>query len=297
MKVLRTNTEHAASVYTLTVGSDRASFFSGAGDKFVVKWNSDTLQQQAFAVKLEQPVFSILHIPAFQLLVIGTSQGDLHVVDLVEKKEIRHFTTHRLGIYSLLFHEKEKQLIVAAGDGSFSIWHLPSFELIRHIPLGEFKLRALALTVDGYQLAIACGDEKIRIFETFFYNEIYTLQGHKEGVTSLCYHPTKNALMSGGKDGLLKVWNTKEDYKLLLELPAHYSTIYHISFSPNKKNMLTTSRDKSYKLWDAETLEVKVKQEASGTGHTHSVNAALWLDDEHFITAGDDRKITLNQID
>jgi WD40 repeat protein len=292
MEVVRSKADHSAAIYQLCHGRFENRFFSAAGDRFVVEWD-DELNQTGLAIQMDHPVYSVYYNSAFELLFAGTSTGNFHVVSLATKSELRNIAVHTNGIYSFCFLEKFNLLVVAGGDGKISIWQLPDMELLRSFPLGDFKLRGMAKNQDETRIALACGDGKVRVFETLFFNEIYTLDAHAEGATSVAFHPTKPTLITGGKDAHLKVWNIEDDYKEIISIPAHYSTIYTIAFSPDTKHFVTTSRDKSFKLWDANTLDVISKIELGGTGHTHSVNSALWLYPTHFITASDDRKINL----
>jgi WD40 repeat protein len=69
--------------------------------------------------------------------------------------------------------------------------------------------------------------------------------------------------------------------------------VNHLSLSPNKKLLASASRDKTIKIWDAESLELlKVLDRTKyPTSHTHSVNRLLWLNDDTLISTGDDRKV------
>ncbi|MEZ4800217.1 MAG: WD40 repeat domain-containing protein [Flavobacteriales bacterium] len=296
METLKVNTNHNGAVYAFQPGLEPGHFFSSAGDRFVAQWKSEDLEQMPFAIQLDHPAFAMHVIPERSLLIVGTSAGNIHVFDLVEKKEKRNLAVHTQSIYAFTYLKKDNWLIAACADGTISIWHVPDWQLIRRIPLGEFKIRALDISSDGYHVAVGCGDGSIKILETMFFNEIYTLKMHEDSVTSVKFHPTKPVLLSGGKDGHLRVWNMKEDYNHVLSMPAHYAAIYTIAFSPEADYFVSTSRDKSFKLWNAETLEFIEKKEVSGQSHTHSVNCALWLDTTRFITGGDDRKIVLYEV-
>lgn len=295
MKIIAHAEDHSSGIYSLCLGAE-GTFYSGSGDRFVVRWNAKTLEQTGFAVKLEEPVFAVYFCDSTNILYIGTSSGGIHLVDVLSKKEIKHFKIHSSSIYSFLHLESKNEMIAISGDGTISIWNTASHALIRRIPISQEKIRSIAKSQDESTIALGDNDGLIHVLETDFFNELHTINGDETGVTSLTFHPNKPILLAGGKDAHLKTFLIPNAYSVLTNFPAHKAAIYGIRFSPNGKFFTTVSRDKTFKLWNTTTLEVEAKIEIKSSGHTHSVNAVLWLDDEHFITAGDDRRINLVHI-
>lgn len=296
MKIIAAVSDHSAAVYSLSQGTDAFHFFSGSGDRFVVRWSVDPLRQTGFSVRVNEPVYALHCCPEKQELVIGTGSGSIHVVDIPAKKEIRHFKIHDSGIFCFQPLPQQHLLLATSGDGSISVWDTRSWDLLRHIPLGTEKIRCASLSPDQQYLALGDNNGIIHILETSFFNEVHTLQASTEGITSVSFHPSKPVLLCGSRDAHLRVYNTRESYREITSIPAHKSSIYTIAFSPDKKHFVTASRDKSVKLWDADTLDFLSKTEIHDGGHTHSVNAALWLDNDRFVTAGDDRRIHIMQL-
>ena len=82
-------------------------------------------------------------------------------------------------------------------------------------------------------------------------------------------------------------------YKETFSQPAHWFTINKIVFHPEGKWFATGSRDKTIKIWDAETFELlKVIETMRDKGHINSVNCLLWSEhNDYLLSCGDDRSI------
>ena len=92
-----------------------------------------------------------------------------------------------------------------------------------------------------------------------------------------------------------KFGNWIKSLKIVFAQPAHWFTINAIAFHPNGQFFATASRDKTIKIWDANTFELlKVLEVIRDKGHVNSVNALLWHPyQELLLSAGDDRSIII----
>ena len=283
-------TGHKGSVYALYPAPQPGHFLSASGDGCVVRWNLSDPATGITEARIGRAIFA-LHRKG-HLLFIGDEDGGLHVTDLTTRQETQLERAHVKGIFSIVELPGER-LAVAAGDGSLSIWKQDDAQLVlqRKIPLCEEKLRGLAVNMEGTLLAVACGDGTIRILDTTDLNERYTLPGHERGANSVAWHPRKPVLVSGGKDGHLRLWRTDSAFAPLHAFPAHKDTIYSLAFSPNGKLLASAARDKTAKLWDAENFDPIQRLDRHAGGHGYSVNAVLWTGNRALITASDDKAV------
>lgn len=288
-------TGHAGAVYTIDGTGDFV--YTGSGDHFVARWNLIKGGQDAFSIKSDNSIYTLKLTNLNQQLVFGTSSGALHVIDIEGKIELRHFIQHKTAIFSIQENSFKKHIYSADADGNLAIWNTDSWDLLLFLPIQAGKIRDIHVNANGSLIFLACQDEKIRIFETNGYNEVNAFNAHKDGVNCLQLFPLKNnLLLSGGKDGYLRIWNWEQE-KMLLEIPAHNYGIYRIIFLNYGRHFVTVSRDKTIKLWDAKTCTVIERIERKHGGHSHAVND-LWKQDEnHFVTVGDDKRINYWRLD
>ena len=284
-------TGHAAPIYAVL--SNENALYTASADKFVARWDVQESKQDNFAIKSESSNYAIVVLQDAPILIIGTSSGTLHVIDTLKKCELHHFVQHTVAIFSIVENFTNKQLYVTDADGNLSVWDKKTWELILFLPLLVGKIREVLVSEDGEFIFLACQDGTIRSFDTHFFNEKLVLKAHKDGVNCLAFLPEKNKiLISGGKDGYLRVWNLNTN-ALVLEIPAHNFGIYKIEFFNNGKHFCTASRDKSIKIWNASDCSVVSKLERKQGGHSHAVNDICKLDEHTLCSVGDDKRIII----
>jgi WD40 repeat protein len=283
-------TGHKGPVYALVEGPRPGTFLSGSGDGQVVLWTVDRPEAGELLVNVGQPVFSLCLEPSRGRLTIGTDSGSLHVIDLHDRTEVQLLQHQTKGLYAILPVGGDR-VTCAGGDGTLAVYlGGAKLTLQRLIPMSEGKLRGLAVDAVGAYLAVACGDGTVRVLDTIDLNEHHTLDAHEGGALCAAFHPTKPVLLTGGKDGHLRLWHATEKHRALLALPAHKATIYRVAFNADGTLCATASRDKTAKLWDASSFAPLARLDRTSGGHGHSVNALAWLGNT-LLTGGDDRSI------
>lgn len=315
---------HSGAVYALEQAINPESFYSGSSDTVAAKWNLSELSPEKFAVKFTSIVYSLCLLPEKNILLAGTSEGKIHFIDLANKKEIKVLLNHSQPVFDIQY--AGDLILSAGGDGILSIISAESLSTIKIIKLCNNKLRA----IDIYKntALVACGDGIIRIIDLELMKMTNEFSAHKDSVYSVKFSPDGKYLLSGGKDAYLKKWlmddvlglmeNTKSTPVLhqsstpperqfgraginpqpFSSIPAHNFSIYSIVFSPDNKLFATASRDKTIKIWDADTLELLIRiNKENFDGHINSVNKLLWSNfNNYLISTGDDRKIMVWEV-
>lgn len=282
---------HQGAIYTLEKNTDEHSFFSGGSDGILSKWSVANEQPPEALGKMNSPIYALRLIHEKSILLAGTGSGEFYAIDLVKKSLIASIQFHVQGIFDLQCSLPYQKIYSCSASGEIGIWDLNDFSVYKKEQICDGKVRALCLSNDQTELAIACGDGSIRIWDTVLMKEKFRFDAHLNSANCLAYHPTLPLLLSGGRDAHLRIWNCS-DYLLEKEIPAHNYALYSIAFSPDNKYFATASRDKTAKLWDANNFDFlhRIDRENSDS-HSHSVNKVLWLTNEMLVTAGDDRKI------
>lgn len=280
---------HGAAVYCCAARGNH--IYSGSADKFLARWLVDEGIQDKFAIRFEQPVYA-LELLEEAFILVGLANGDFHVFDAAERKEVKYFTQHRTGIFAIRYNPEKEHIYVADAEGNLSVWNR-QFELLVYLPLDCGKIRRIAVSEDGGHFALACQDGTLRVFETGFFNEVHTIRAHENGTTAVLFHPLNPSLLvSGGKDALLKVWNWHTE-ECLVNVAAHTFAIYDVVAVNQGEQLLTASRDKNVKVWNSRNLDFLKRLDSKEGGHRHSVNALAVLSDREVVSCSDDKRLII----
>ncbi len=281
---------HSGQIFSIAF--DGNFIYSSSADKFVTRWNFQTSQQDKFAIRFEISPYTISLISNYEKLAVGLENGDLHIFDLLNRKEVKFYQQHKSAVFSALENKSKSHFYSCDADGNLAVWNTSSLKLELFLPFNCGKIRRMTLNSDESKLFLACQDGFIRILETHFYNLIDEIYTHEGGVTALCLDPNNETIfLTGGKDAHLKVWNLTTK-RCIKSIPAHNYVIYDILFLAYDK-FVTISRDKSIKIWDKETFSVIQKIDSKSKGHKHSVNSIVKLNENSFVTASDDKTIKI----
>jgi WD40 repeat protein len=290
---------HSGALYALEEGPEPGTLFSGGGDGVVTLWNLDTCQNLPFQARFPSAVFSICYVREKHLLLVGTSSGSIHILDLYKKEEVKILQHHTAQVFNILYSILLDSFYSVSADGNFAVCSLQSLSLIKIKKLSEAKLRQMDIQESSSSLAIASGDGRILMMDLQSLELKTSFQAHGSSVNTVRFHPSKPLLLSGGKDAHLNVWDLDHDFKQIHSIPAHNFALYDIRFSPDMSYFATASRDKTVKLFDAQDFQFRLRiDKAIQGGHSNSVNALSWPAwPGHLVSAGDDRSLLLWQID
>jgi len=276
---------HNGPVYCLTCSNSK--IYSTSSDKWIARWDLANGSQDPFSIQVESVAYAIYHCLNLPYLIIGCSNGNIHIIDTNSKKEIKFLKHHSTAIFSIIEIPNKNYLITGDSDGNFCVWNLISFTLELQLPLNCGKIRQLLLSNDKKKIFIASKDGKFRILETDFFNQVAEVNINETGIQSIV--ELENSLLLAGNDGYIYKID-KTNLIVVKKIPAHKGAIYSIIEFDNDY-LITASRDKSIKIWSKLELSVVEKKEFGTGGHKNSVNHLLKLNADEIASCSDDGKI------
>jgi WD40 repeat protein len=283
---------HRAAIYALDQGEKPNEVLSGGGDGLVVKWDLDNPEVGQVIAQVQANIFSMKYIPHLHRLAIGNMHGGIHWIDLHTNDNIKNVAIHEKGVFDIQYFNDH--IYTVGGQGRLVKWSAEDCRSLETFHISNKSLRSIDYCASRNEIAVGSSDYSIYILDaTDLTIKKQIDKAHENSVFTVKYSPDGEHLMSGGRDAMLKVWRTEQEYELVSAQPAHWFTINKIIFSPSGAVFVTASRDKSAKIWDAKTFKVlKVIEKTRLVGHSNSVNSIFWTDYKNtLVTCSDDRLV------
>src|SRR5476651_518144 len=171
-------TGHSNPIYAVELSQKPGILFTGGNDKGLVEWS---LKDMAF-IKVMFPVNAsiyALHCPAgYPLMFAGLRSGQVLVFDFIQQKIVKSLNHHLKPVFDIKSVAGKKELLIVSEDGTISVWHLDTLDLLHKVAVSHDTIRSIAISPDEKQMAMGCRDNSVSIFSLEDYTPITVLQGH-----------------------------------------------------------------------------------------------------------------------
>lgn len=199
------------------------------------------------------------------LLITGSRDKTLRIWDLDNNSCINVLRGHSKGVTCVTASGDNaiNPIIVSGGlDNRIIVWSILTGLELHRIPAQPSEISVLVLwtAIDTTYLFSASVDNFVRCWDIFALESMSSIiGGHSDHVSCLCTVdlPKYSMLISGGYDGLMKIWdmNTKSLFKIL---QAHSASISSVAVSPSAFLPLLVSTCNTGRIivWELEHFEI-----------------------------------------
>jgi len=284
-------TGHSNPIYTVELSQKPGILFTGGNDKGLVEWSLKTNEFIKVMFPVPTSIYAI-HCPVgYPLMFAGLRSGQVLVFDFIQQKIIKGLNHHLKPVFDIKSVPSKKELLIASEDGTITVWHLDTLELLHSVKVSHDTIRSIAVSPDETQVAFGCRDNSVSVYSLEDYTALANLQGHTMAVFTTAYTPDGKYILSGSRDAQLKIWDAKT-FTLVKNVPAHLFAINHIACHPTLPLVATASMDKSIKIWDTEDFRLlkNISRDKGLPGHVLSVNKLAWNGDQ-LLSVGDDKVV------
>lgn len=252
---------HRDNVTSVAINPDGKTFVSCDGSDIKV-WNLSTgLELLTITSKF---IFanSIAISPDGQTLVSGSDSSDeLRVWNLTTGNEIRP-STRSGGIEALAISPDGQTIIGGTSSKGVMVWNLATGERIRPLKGKAGYVTSIAISPDGQTVAGSSPlhgiigvwnpstGERIHdlknVVKTF--SDFVNVDPSEE-FSAVAINPDGKILVSGSRDGTIKVWNLATS-KEILSLKEHLKSISSVAISSDGHTLVSGSIDTTIKVWN-----------------------------------------------
>ncbi|OLS25874.1 MAG: hypothetical protein HeimC3_11480 [Candidatus Heimdallarchaeota archaeon LC_3] len=203
--------------------------------------------------------------------------------DLENYQELFNFKPHGIAVFCIKFRPGKKNNYFATGsyDRSIAIFQLINPKAVKRFRGPILSIKSIAWSNDGSKLAYVSADGTVRIVLVDEGEEILKLEKNIDIISSISLSPDQNSLLLGIETG--DIVRTSLTGKIIETLPnlhdSSINSIFSINISENRDIIVTSSNDKTIKMWDSNDWS----HLAIAMGHKSAIRGITFNKDSKYI--------------
>lgn len=150
------------------------------------------------------------------------------------------------------FHSGTSELFATCSFEDIRVWHSSTSQELLRIKVPNKTCNSLTFARDGSAIISGWDDGKIRAFYPESGRVMFVINdAHQRGVTSVAMTSDCRRIISGGGEGMVRVWNIKPDSQTLeATMKEHKNAVSQIRINKSDTECLTASWDGTCIVWD-----------------------------------------------
>jgi dipeptidyl aminopeptidase/acylaminoacyl peptidase len=247
---------HAGSVKSIAFVPGSAVFYSSGVDGKILRWDLNG-NIKSYRTLRSNPFNRCMVIsPNGRWLANATPTSGIQLFNLNTSNEPELLQGHKSSVGVLAFTSDSKGLYSASNDKTIMYWDLVSGANEVFLNLPNTNIRCLAVSPVGRYLYGGTDDGRLVRWNMDTKEETVLFRSDKNTIAALSVNSAGNRIAFVDKNGSLRLWDTRSN-NVIRTVAAHAVRIMDVKFSPDDKQIATSSLDKTVKIWDAANLNNK----------------------------------------
>ncbi|ODV83361.1 hypothetical protein CANARDRAFT_203372 [[Candida] arabinofermentans NRRL YB-2248] len=306
---------HRQDIRAVDISSDDKLLITGSNNQLKV-WNLKTRSCIRTFDKVGH-VLTAKFLPGGALVVLGTKEGTLSLVDLASSSIVHSIDDAHdsKAIWSIEITPDGKGILTGSADKTVKFWSIKveqelvpgtANKYVNNLTLDHTKtldlnddVLSVKVSPDTKFLAVSLLDNTVKVFFFDTLKFFLSLYGHKLPVLSIDISFDSKMIITSSADKNIRIWGLDfgDCHKSIF---GHQDSIMCLKFIPNSKDFFSCSKDGMVKYWDGIKFENIQKLSAhqsevwslavSSTGeffvsvsHDHSIRIWEETDDQVFL--------------
>ncbi len=241
---------HNASVVSLQFSNNPDYFYSAGSDGRVMKWQLSNKGKTAELIYEGDHLIESIDISSDDrfLLVVTKNQGII-LIDNEAYSELgtetqRHVITDGELVQSAVFVPSEHKLLLVTKNGEIKS---KGFGKEKQIGTTSQQVSSAIVNKKNKNLYLGKSTGTIELWEDTLSSKIHLKEAY--AVNAMAISPDFKTLAIGREKGDIILWDIEKEI-ITRTISGHQSAITDLDFSPNNEMLLSSSRDRTVRIWD-----------------------------------------------
>jgi Planctomycete cytochrome C/WD domain, G-beta repeat len=191
----------------------------------------------------------------FDINAPGKTENGIQILDGVNdpKVMLKQLLDADDSVHCLAVSPDGKRIASGGCDRTVRVWEYPSCKLEQSIENHADWVMGIVFAPDGKHLLTCSRDKTAKVWDLAAKESVLTFPEHQNPVFGVGIKADSKVGYSVGTDKQLRSWNATGEGKQIKVLGAHGDEILKLVQHPKEPVMVTTSADKTVKVWNPET--------------------------------------------
>ncbi len=226
-------------------------------------------------------IMSVAFSPDGKLLAAGDSNGEIHLWQVADGKQLLILRGHANWVVSLAFSPDSRTLASGSSDCTVKLWDVITGQCLHSLQEHGNEVWSVAFSPEGDKLVSGCDDQIIRLWSVRTGECLKIFQGHTNWVLSVAFSLDGQTLVSGSDDNTIRLWDVNSGECLKI-FQGHSDGIRSISLSPDGQMLASSSDDQTIRLWNLSTGECQ----RIFRGHTNQIFSVAFSPQGDILASG-----------
>jgi WD40 repeat protein len=229
-------------------------FFSAGGDGKILRWDLNGNTRTYRTLIDNNFINKVLAIsPNGRWMACGATTSSIQLFNLNTNTPPAILQGHKAWVEALAFTFDSKGLYSGSTDKSIIYWDLISGTSSVFVSLTDTKVRCLAVSPTGRFIYGGTDSGKLIRWNMDTKEESVVFTSDNNSIYAIAINSSGSRIAFVDKNGALRIADTRTN-GIVKTIAAHSARILDVKFSPDDKQIATSSMDKSVKIWDAVNL-------------------------------------------